>query len=121
MSDVKSVDIKKAGEAIELLDAIDGVEGVRAFIEGETRPSVLAAAEKRIAEIAPPEQEPEHEPAVEEGARIAAQDTWMYHNDEEPRIFKAGEEIPGGWQESPKGIVPDIWEHDAYGKWSRKA
>lgn len=118
----KSTELNGA-DAAEYIDTLDTAEEVRAFIEGDTRKGVQSAAEKRIAAIYPKEQEIKSDAPggtdvqSEAEKRIASHDTWMYSKEEAPKIFRAGEEIPAGWQESPKGIVPDIWKQEISGKW----
>jgi hypothetical protein len=41
--------------------------------------------------------------------------TMLYHEKEEPRVFKAGEEIPEGWGYKNMG-----WRQDFYLKWIRE-
>jgi len=105
MSD-KSKDIKRASEAIELLDAIEDVDGVKEYIDGEDRPSVISAAEKRIAALAPPEST-----STPGTAEVAKCDTWRYHKTHQPRIFKKDSTIPPDWNLANA----KLWARDAVG------
>jgi hypothetical protein len=90
-----------AADAVEYIETIENAEEVRAFVsEDEERKTVLAAAEKRIAELSgtgEPDPEP---PAPDETEKLptAKEDIWLYHEEHEPKLFTKGEEIPEGWQ-----------------------
>lgn len=57
------------------------------------------------------------EPAA---AEVLTCGSWLYHNDEQPKIFKAGSEIPAGWHKNQKEL-DFFWQTDDWGKWTRKA
>ena len=42
-------------------------------------------------------------------SRIATFDTCLYHKDEAPRMFRKGEMVPDGWEDSPKKIPDFPW------------
>ena len=48
-----------------------------------------------------PKEEPEQVEAAPKPVNIAPFDTCRYHRTEEPRIFKQGEVIPEGWEDTP--------------------
>ena len=90
-----------AADAVEYIEAIESAEEVRAFVaEDEDRKTVLAAAEKRLAVLAGTTEPPVTESPAPEPEKLptAKEDIWLYHEDDEPRLFKKGEEISEGWQ-----------------------
>jgi hypothetical protein len=68
------------------------------------RPSQVAKVAVSVAE---PEQEasvvaePEKQPEIVTETKTAINDCWRYHATEEKRIFRAGEVIPAGWEDTP--------------------
>jgi hypothetical protein len=95
-------------------DEFKTVEEINAFTADEDRKTVLTAKDKKFAEIEaalaaankPPETPPaDTPPPVGESATVTlAYDTCRYHENEEPRMFKAGDPIPGDWHESQKNL-----------------
>lgn len=47
-------------------------------------------------------------------------DTYLYHAEHEPRVFKAGSEIKDGWQRK-RVFDGFVWCPDDFGKWSKVA
>ena len=45
-------------------------------------------------------------------------DTWLYHEENEPKIFKQGSQVLEGWQRNQKNLS-GLWTVDGSGKWSR--
>lgn len=65
--------------------------------------------------------EPEvQEPEVKQTANYAKHTKWIYHNEEEPRLVKAGDVIPVGWTSDISKLSVG-WRTDFYGKWIREA
>lgn len=66
------------------------------------------------------EQE-EQEPQVnEEPARpVFGFDKCIYHEDHEPRLLKAGEPMPEGWNDHAR-FEKVRWTFDRFGKWTRE-
>jgi hypothetical protein len=51
-------------------------------------------------------------------AEVATQDTWRFHENEEPRVFKKGEIIPEGWTDDRH----HLWHrHQSGGRWEKHA
>lgn len=44
------------------------------------------------------QEELEPEPIMEPDKEFAKEDIWLFHEDNEPRLFAKGEELPEGWQ-----------------------
>ena len=103
-------------EAIEVLGGLKNREEVMIFIEGEERKTVLAAADKLVAAFdkaaVKDDSGPSEEPPMGKPVVIAEFDTWRYHKTHEPRVFKAGEEIPEGW-EGPESGLQKNWQRNA--------
>ena len=47
-----------------------------------------------------------------EDSEVVEETAMFYHDKEEPRVFKKGEELPAGW-----GAINGHWRQDREGKW----
>lgn len=113
-----------AADAVIMItnDEFPTVDALNAFTAEEYRKTVLSAKDKKVAEIEAaiaiantptPAQTP---PTV--APTVLSQDSWRYHETEEPRIFKAGEAVPEGWH-SGQSTLKRLWARDANGAFSR--
>ncbi len=69
-------------------DLMEAVEVVEEDKEAQEKTDIT-----EIVEVSP-EQEVAPEPEIIE---VADCDTWRYHETEQPRMFKSGQQIPAGW------------------------
>lgn len=83
-------------------------EGATFPSAGDTTTTITLpeAAEGKTMKAAPPE--------------IAPCDTWRFHNEQPPRIFKAGEPIPAGWHKD-RAKLNCVWHCDPFCNWTRTA
>lgn len=81
----------------------------------EGQPIQLAPKEEETPP--PPTVDPVNPPEVAQETLVS--DTCLYHATNEPRVFRAGSQIPSGWQRKRdfKGFV---WSVDDYGKWIKE-
>lgn len=76
--------------------------------QAEAMPEVME--EVKAAEIAP-----QNEPSY---GQIFGFDCWIYHEDEKPRILKAGDPMPEGWQ-NHRRFERVTWTVNGHNEWKR--
>ena len=54
----------------------------------------------------------EREETVKQEEVTTEEERMFYHDKEEPRVFKKGEDLPAGW-----GAINGHWRQDREGKW----
>lgn len=86
----------------------------------ESAPKAVYGNEPANVSNAPAVAEPVQITANEAQAETAQFDTCRYHEDEPPRVFKAGEIIPTGWVDTPAKLTRTRWELTATGSWEKR-
>lgn len=79
----------------------------------EQKPEVTAGAPAQQAGQAPQVQ------SIEVKEEIVQCDTWRFHNEHQPKIFRKGETIPADWHKD-RSKLSVIWMCDAFGGWTSK-
>jgi hypothetical protein len=104
--------------ALAAIRKINTASEIAAYVEGDTRATVINAAEAKIKALTKDAEPPVEETKIE--AEIAEYKHWRYHKEFEPRIFQEGETIPEGWVLTAKGIVGVIWTCNGdTGRWEK--
>lgn len=63
--------------------------------------------------MARPKNEDREEKQEEKKENISLSNQWLYHETEQPKIFKKGEVVPKGWNEDNR----NKWMFNDFGAW----